>query len=350
MKQWEAYIRKVTPYTAGEQPNEKDMIKLNTNENPYPPSPSVQKKYQELELSQLRLYPDPNSSELVQALEKYHGLDRGQVFVGVGSDDVLSIAFQTFFNSGKPILFPDITYSFYPVWARMYGIPYKTPQLNEKFEIVPSDYAEENGGVIFANPNAPTSIALPLEGIQEMLQYNQDVVVMVDEAYIDFGGQSALSLLRQYENLLVIRTYSKSRSMAGVRIGYAMGHETLIRAMNHVKESVNSYTMSYISISLGAAALPDEEYFQNKITQIISTREHTKKRLEDLGFKVLDSSANFLFVKHSRHSAKMIFHELRKLKIYVRYFEKPRIDQYLRISIGTEEEMGRALEALEQIV
>ena len=224
MKAWEENIRKVVPYIPGEQPQVKDIIQLNTNENPYPPSPGVKKAHEEMEVSRFALYPDPAAKELVTALESYHGLDAGQVFVGVGSDDVLALAFLTFFNSDKPILFPDVTYSFYPVWANVYRIPYECPKLTDDFRICPDDYKKENGGVVIANPNAPTSLALSRDEIEEIIAANQDVIVIVDEAYIDFGGESALSLLPKYENLLVVRTYSKSRSMAGMRIGYAMGH------------------------------------------------------------------------------------------------------------------------------
>ncbi len=251
MKAWEENIRKVVPYVPGEQPQIKDIIKLNTNENPYPPSPGVKKAHEEMEVSRFALYPDPAAKELVTALESYHGLDAGQVFVGVGSDDVLALAFLTFFNSDKPILFPDITYSFYPVWANVYRIPYECPKLTDDFRICPDDYKKENGGVVIANPNAPTSLALSRDEIEEIIATNQDAIVIVDEAYIDYGGESALSLLPKYENLLVVRTYSKSRSMAGMRIGYAMGNKRLIQAMTDVKESINSYTMTRESIVLG---------------------------------------------------------------------------------------------------
>ena len=269
MKAWEENIRKVVPYVPGEQPQVKDIIKLNTNENPYPPSPGVKKAHEEMEVSRFALYPDPAAKELVTALESYHGLDAGQVFVGVGSDDVLALAFLTFFNSDKPILFPDVTYSFYPVWANVYRIPYECPKLTDDFRICPDDYKKENGGVVIANPNAPTSLALSRDEIEEIIAANQDVIVIVDEAYIDFGGESALSLLPKYENLLVVRTYSKSRSMAGMRIGYAMGNKRLIQAMTDVKESINSYTMTRESIALGAASLADEEYFQEKKQMVV---------------------------------------------------------------------------------
>ena len=286
MKAWEENIRKVVPYVPGEQPQVKDIIKLNTNENPYPPSPGVRKAHEEMEVSQFALYPDPAAKELVTALESYHGLDEGQVFVGVGSDDVLALAFLTFFNSDKPILFPDVTYSFYPVWANVYRIPYECPKLTDDFRICPDDYKKENGGVVIANPNAPTSLALSRNEIEEIIATNQDAIVIVDEAYIDYGGESALSLLPKYENLLVVRTYSKSRSMAGMRIGYAMGNPALIQAMKDVKESINSYTMNTESILIGAASLEDEEYLRENIKKVINTRANTKEVLEKLGFDV----------------------------------------------------------------
>ena len=304
---WEENVRKVVPYVAGEQPNRPNMIKLNTNECPYPPAPGVRKAAENMESAALRLYPNSNAQPLVDELAAYYGVKPEQVFVGVGSDDVLSMAFLTFFNSGKPILFPDITYSFYKVWAGLYRIPYECPKLTDDFRICPDDYKKENGGVVIANPNAPTSLALSRDEIEEIIAANQDVIVIVDEAYIDFGGESALSLLPKYENLLVVRTYSKSRSMAGMRIGYAMGNKRLIQAMTDVKESINSYTMTRESIALGAASLADEEYFQEKKQMVVATRERTKEELRRRGFEVLDSSTNFLFAKPNSVDAGWLF-------------------------------------------
>ena len=350
MKAWEENIRKVVPYVPGEQPQVKDIIKLNTNENPYPPSPGVKKAHEEMEVSRFALYPDPAAKELVTALESYHGLDAGQVFVGVGSDDVLALAFLTFFNSDKPILFPDITYSFYPVWANVYRIPYECPKLTDDFRICPDDYKKENGGVVIANPNAPTSLALSRDEIEEIIAANQDAIVIVDEAYIDYGGESALSLLPKYENLLVVRTYSKSRSMAGMRIGYAMGNPALIQAMKDVKESINSYTMNTESILIGAASLEDEEYFQENIKKVMNTRAKTKEELEKLGFDVKESCTNFLFAGHKDVPAKEMFEKLREKGIFVRYFNKPRICDYLRITIGTDEQMECFLKEVKAIL
>lgn len=348
MKAWEKNIRKVVPYTPGEQPKEKDVIKLNTNENPYPPSPKVMAVKQELD--RLRFYPDPEAGDLVEAIAQYHGLNRNQVFVGVGSDDVLAMSFLTFFNSDKPVLFPDITYSFYDVWAELYRIPYVTKALNDSFELVAEDYYEENGGVIFPNPNAPTGLAAELDFVKDILDHNQDVVVIVDEAYVDFGGESALSLIKDYENLLIVRTFSKSRSMAGLRIGYAMGNEALIKALCDVKFSFNSYTMNYPSIVMGTASVKDDVYFRETVDRVVATREWFENELTRLGFIYPKSSSNFVFASHKTIPAKEIFEKAKQEKIYVRYFEKPRISNYLRISIGTDEEMRTFVDFLEKLV
>lgn len=347
MREWEKNVRTVIPYVPGEQPKRKNIIKLNTNENPYPPSPRVAEALAAMTTQRMRKYPDPTADDLVSAIAECYHLSPKQVFVGVGSDDVLAMSFLTFFNSEKPILFPDITYSFYDVWAELFRIPYECQPLNETFEIVKEDYYKENGGVIFPNPNAPTGALLPLETIEEILLHNQDVVVIVDEAYIDFGGKTALELIDRYDNLLVVQTFSKSRSMAGMRIGYAMGNEKLIQYLSDVKYSFNSYTMNETSIVLGTAAVKDQAYFEETTAKIIATRERAKERLAALGFSFMDSKANFLFVTHRTCPAKRLFLALREAGIYVRYFEKPRIDNYLRITIGTDEEMERLYEFLE---
>lgn len=350
MKAWEKNIRRVVPYVPGEQPNRADMIKLNTNENPYPPAPGVQKRMDEFRMGTLRLYPDPESSSLVSVLADYYNVGKDQVFVGVGSDDVLSVAFLTFFSGDKPILFPDITYSFYDVWADVYRIPYERPALDENFRIRREDYYKENGGVVIANPNAPTSIAEPLEFIEDIVAHNPSSIVIVDEAYVDFGGQSALSLLKKYENLVVVQTFSKSRSMAGMRIGYAIGSPALIQAMNDVKYSINSYTMNQTSLAYGVEAVKDDDYFKEITAKIIKTRQWSQEELEKLGFCCLDSASNFLFATHRTLPAKEIFEKLRQKNIFVRYFNKPRIDNYLRITIGTDEQMQKLMEALKGIV
>ncbi len=350
MRAWEKYIRRVEPYVPGEQPKAADVIKLNTNENPYPPTPKVAAAAASFDCDTLRLYPDPCAMDLVAAIAKNYGLSEKQVFVGVGSDDVLALCFLTFFNSDLPVLFPDISYSFYSVWADVYGIPYRTIPLDGNFCIVPQDYRMPNGGIVFPNPNAPTSVYLGLDQVEEIIAANQDSIVIVDEAYIDFGGQSALPLMEKYENLLVVQTFSKSRSMAGLRIGYAMGSPELIQALNDVKFSINSYTMNRTSIVYGIEAVQDREYFEQTVAKIIRTRERTKERLAQLGFTFPDSLSNFLFVTHRTVKAADIFAKLKAKNIYVRYFPKPRIDNYLRITIGTDEQMDRLIEALKQIV
>lgn len=347
MRPWEKYFRKVEPYVPGEQPKFEKMIKLNTNENPYPPSPEVEKVLREVNCDKLKMYPDPTSEVLVRALAERYQVKEDQVFVGVGSDDVLGMAFLTFFGSDKPILFPDITYSFYDVWAELFQIPYERPALDADFRIKKEDYYKENGGVIITNPNAPTSICENLDFLRDILEHNQDVVVIVDEAYIDFGGESALPLLKEYENLLVVQTFSKSRSMAGMRIGYAFGHPALIQAMNDVKYSYNSYTMDYLTLVTGVAALEDEAYFKKNCDKIIVTRQRTMERLRQLGFSFPNSKTNFLFATHKTVPAKELFEALRIEKIFVRYFDKPRIDNYLRITIGTDEEMDALIHFLE---
>ena len=350
MNAWEKNVRKVTPYTPGEQPKVDDVIKLNTNECPYPPSPKVVEALENMNKDKLRLYPDPDATELVDAIAEYYNVNSNQVFVGVGSDDVIGMAFLTFFNSDKHILFTDITYSFYDVWADFFKIKYETKKLDDNFNIKVEDYFEPNGGVIFPNPNAPTSIEISLDSIEEIIKNNQDVVVIVDEAYADFGKVTALDLVNKYNNLLVVRTYSKSRAMAGMRIGYAIGNEALISAMKAVKFSYNSYTMNMPSIVAGMAAIKDDKYFKEIVGKIIKTRENAKEKLADLGFEFADSQANFIFAKHKNVSAKTIFEKLKEKKIYVRYFNKPRIDNYLRITIGTDDEMDRLFKALEEIV
>ena len=350
---WEDNVRKVVPYTPGEQPKIKNIIKLNTNENPYPPAPGVKKVLEEMEVSDFRKYPDPTCDELVTAIADFYKLDKENVFVGVGSDDVLAMAFLTFFNSKDPekkVLFPDITYSFYDVWADLFRIPFRQVPLNEDFTITPSDYFAENGGIVIANPNAPTGVLLPLDQIEEIVKRNPDVVVIVDEAYIDFGGESALPLIDKYENLLVVQTFSKSRSMAGMRIGYAFGCKKIIKYLLDAKFSFNSYTMNMPALSLGAAAVKDKEYFEECRKKVIATRERVKLLLTELGFTFGDSKTNFIFAKHKEKHGKEIFDYLRQNGIVVRRFDLPRISEYLRISIGTDEEMDRLISVLKEIL
>lgn len=339
MKKWEKNIRKVVPYVPGEQPHVENMIKLNTNENPYPPAPGVQKKMKDMDADLFRMYPDPACSLLVNEIADFYGVDKDQVFVGVGSDDVLAMSFMTFFNGTQPILFPDITYSFYDVWADMLGISYEVQPLDEKFCIRKEDYYKPNGGIVFPNPNAPTGVAMAVENIEDIVKHNQDSIVIIDEAYVDFGAESALPLIRKYDNLMIVQTFSKSRSMAGMRIGFAMADAGLIRYLNDVKYSFNSYTMSQAALELGAEAVRDRTYFEETLAKIISTRERTKKELAGLGFVFPDSRSNFIFASHRSCPAKELFEALRKEHIYVRYFDKPRINNYLRITIGTDRQM-----------
>ena len=350
MAAWETNVRKVIPYTPGEQPNCLDIIKLNTNENPYPPAPGVTRILREMDAECLRKYPDPTADALVSALSEYYHVPKEQIFVGVGSDDVLAMSFLTFFNGEKPILFPDITYSFYDVWAELYRIPYERQPLDDGFEICTEDYLRPCGGIVIPNPNAPTGAEKDLAELERIIAANPDVIVIIDEAYIDFGGESAVSLIPKYGNLLVVQTFSKSRSLAGMRIGYAFGSEKLIRYLNDAKYSFNSYTMNTVTIAMGVEAVKDDAYFQETIKKVIATREWTKEELRRLGFVFQDSRSNFIFASHPDHPAKEIFEALKKQGIYVRYFEKPRIDNYLRISIGTDEEMKTLVSFLKQYV
>ena len=347
---WEENVRKVVPYTPGEQPKNKDVIKLNTNENPYPPSPKVQRAIEEMELEKMRLYPAfPEQTKLAEALASYYRSGNERIFIGDGSDDVLSLAFMTFFQSGKPVLFPDVTYSFYDVWADLYRVPYETRALDEYFRIKPEDYMQPNGGVIFPNPNAPTGVLMGVDEVEKIVAANRDVVVIVDEAYIDFGGISCLPLIDKYDNLLVVQTFSKSRSMAGMRIGYAMGSPELIKYINDVKYSVNSYTMNYAALQLGVEAVEDTAYFNECCGKIIRTRERAEAELARLGFTFPKSFGNFIFASHNRVPAQEIFKRLKQNDIYVRYWNKERINNYMRITIGTDEQMEALYRALEKI-
>ena len=298
--------------------------------------------------AKLAVYPDANAKALKTVLAEREGLKPSQVFLGNGSDDVLALAFQSFFCSGEPILYPDITYSFYPVWCDLLRIPYETVPLDESFCINLRDYDKPNGGVILPNPNAPTGLLLSLENVEDIIRHNQDVVVIVDEAYIDFGGKSALELTAKYENLLVVQTFSKSRSMAGMRIGFSIGHPDLIKALNDVKYSYNSYTMNMPSLILGTETVKDDAYFRETVQKIIDTREWSKTRLTELGFTFPDSMSNFIFASHNRVPAKELFEALKQQQIYVRYFDQPRLSNYLRISIGTREEMEELFAFLEK--
>lgn len=349
MKAFEKNIRTVEPYVPGEQPQHK-VIKLNTNENPYPPAPKVEEILRTMDADRLRLYPDPTASVLVNALAKQYEVKPEQVFVGVGSDDVLSLCFLTFFNSEKPILFPDITYSFYKVWAELYRIPYECPKVDERFRIRREDYYRENGGIIFPNPNAPTAIYENLEFVEDILMHNPEVIVIVDEAYIDFAGESALQLIDKYDNLIVVQTFSKARSMAGMRIGYAISNEKLIRYLNDVKYSFNSYTMNQTALLCGVETVQDQAYFEENIRKLKDTREWTKEQLSELGFHYTGADANFIFVTHPVCDAKQLFEALKKEGIYVRFWGSERIEQYLRITIGTQKEMETLISFLKNYI
>ena len=351
MREWEKNVRKVVPYVPGEQPKLLDVIKLNTNENPYPPAPGVEKVLREFDVDTLRLYPDPLVSDLVKAIADFYGLNENQVFTGVGSDDVLAMIFMTFFNSEKPLIFPNITYSFYDVWADMLRIPYETIALDDDFRIKPEDYYRENGGVIFPNPNAPTGELLSLDMVEDIIKHNSDVIVVVDEAYIDFGGVSALPLIEKYDNVIVVQTFSKSRSLAGSRVGYAMANPVLIKYLNDVKYSFNSYTMDRITIAAATAAVKDRDYFAETTAKVIKTREWTKNELAGLGFEFGDSKSNFIFARHPKMSGQALFEKLKAEQVFVRHFSKPeRIADYLRISIGTDQQMQKLISILERIL
>lgn len=343
---WSNRIRNLIPYTPGEQPKERQFIKLNTNENPYPPSPRALEAVRQCVDGSLRLYPDPECSVLRTALARHYGLKESQVFVGNGSDEVLAFAFQAFFGVGDTIAFPDITYSFYPVYANMFGIHCKIVPLNDDFSIPVDALTGGHQGIVIANPNAPTGMELSRKELRRLLEGNRDVVVIVDEAYVDFGGESALPLLEEYPNLLVVQTMSKSRSLAGMRIGFAFGSENLIQAVNCVKNSINSYTLDRIAIAAGTAAVEDDAYFRECCGRVVKTRDRVAAGLRKLGFVVLPSKSNFLFASHPQMSAQTLFVRLREEGILVRYFNQPRIDNFLRISIGTDQEMDRFLEVV----
>ena len=349
-KFWSPFVKDLVPYVPGEQPKLAKLVKLNTNENPYGPSPKAIAAMQAELNDSLRLYPDPNSDRLKQAVADYYGVSAAQVFVGNGSDEVLAHAFHGLFQHGKPLLFPDVTYSFYPVYCGLYGIPFETVALDEQFQIRVEDYARPNGGIIFPNPNAPTGCALGLAAIERLLQANPDTVVLVDEAYIDFGGETAISLVGRYPNLLVSQTLSKSRSLAGLRVGIAVGHPDLIEALERIKNSFNSYPLDRMAIAGAAAAFDDRAYFEQTCQQVIASREAVVAGLTALGFEVLPSKANFVFARHPGKDAAGLAAGLREQGVIVRHFKQARIAQFLRITIGTPEQNQALLEALKPLV
>jgi histidinol-phosphate aminotransferase len=349
-REWTKNLRNIEPYVPGEQSKDKDIVKINANENPYPPSPKAAEVLKSFDTNKLRFYPSANSTKLKEAIAKYYKVDVSNVFVGNGSDDVLAVAFQSFFNSEKPIVYPDLTYSFYPVWCSLFGIKYKNYPVGDDFRINPEDYKEKNGGVVISNPNAPTSLGEGLDFVEKILNYNQDSVVIIDEAYVDFGGTSSIPLIDKYENLLVTGTFSKSRSLAGLRIGFAIGSKALIDVMEAVKNSYNSYTVDSLSIEMGAASIEDDEYFKSTCKKVIKTRERVTLELKKLGFDVLDSQTNFIFATHNKHNMKSLFEYLKTQKVFIRYFSLPRIENYVRITIGTNEEMDIFLEKTKEFI
>ncbi|MDE6864524.1 MAG: histidinol-phosphate transaminase [Eubacterium sp.] len=345
-KLWTENLRDIEPYVPGEQSSDKEIIKLNANENPYSPSPKALETMKKFNIDELKKYPNANATPLKQALADYYNVDIKNVFVGNGSDDVIAIAFQALFNSDLPVVYPDLTYSFYPVWCRLFNIPFKTYPVNHDFRINPDDYREKNGGVVIPNPNAPTSIGEGADFVKKIMEYNQDSVVIIDEAYVDFGGVSSIPLIREYENLLVTGTFSKSRSLAGLRIGFAIGSERLVSVLEAVKNSYNSYTVDSLSIEIGRASVLDDEYFKDTCRKIVNTRQRVTKELRTLGFRMPDSSANFLFVTHDKLSMKEMFEYLKEKKVFIRYFAVPRIDNYVRITVGTDDEMDVLLKEI----
>ena len=347
---WSKIVHQLTPYVPGEQPKADDLIKLNTNENPYPPSPQAINAMQQACSEGLKLYPDPDSNMLKQSIADYYKLEVNQVFVGNGSDEVLAHTFQALLKHDKPLLFPDISYSFYPVYCKLYDIAYKTIPLNDDFEINTDDYHQDCGGIIFPNPNAPTGIALALPAIEKMLQHNPNTVVVVDEAYIDFGGESAVPLISTYPNLLVVQTLSKSRSLAGLRVGFALGHPDLIEALIRIKDSFNSYPLDTLATVGASAAIQDTTYFEHVCQKVIRTRNTLSTDLKKLGFHVLPSAANFVFASHTEHQASNLAQALREQNIIVRHFKAPRIENFLRITVGTDAQCEQLIQSLSTII
>lgn len=347
---WSDVVKTLTPYVPGEQPRLERLVKLNTNESPYPPSPMVFEAIRDISEDALRLYPDPESVGLRRALAERNGLQLEQVFVGNGSDEVIALAFVALLNHSLPLYFPDVSYSFYPVWAGLFEIAYNTVPVSRDFTIDPATYPEKNGGIIIPNPNAPTGIVMSLSSIRSLLQRSKESVVVIDEAYIDFGGESAVQLIEEFDNLLVVQTLSKSRALAGLRVGFALGHEALIAGLSRVKNSFNSYPLDVIAQHAAMASIEDEDYFRSSCQRVVNSREKLCGEMAVLGFEVLPSGANFIFATHSQHPARELFSQLRDRGIIVRYFDKPRIEDYLRISIGTDEDNTALVSALQELL
>jgi len=349
-KYWSELTKKLVPYVPGEQPKDKKYIKLNTNECPYPPSPKVLEAIKNAANADLRLYPAPECDDLRKTIADFYGIKMEEVYIGNGSDEILAFAFQAFFNPGEKVLFPDITYSFYPVYCELYNIDYETIPLDEDFNVPTQMFLRENGGIIISNPKAPTAKYMSLDEIKTILDYNSEKVVIIDEAYIDFGGESAVGLIKDYPNLLVAQTLSKSRSLAGLRVGLVIGNKELIDGIIRVKNSFNSYTIDRLAMVGAIEAFKDTEYFEDIRQKVINTREWVSKELREMGFVVLDSKANFVFISNDKVDAETIFKSLKEKGILVRYFKKPRIDNFLRVSIGTDEEMREFVAALREII
>ncbi|WP_027849768.1 histidinol-phosphate transaminase [Marinospirillum minutulum] len=347
---WSPLVHQLTPYVPGEQPKIPNLTKLNTNESPYGPSPKVYEAIKQATNDTLRLYPDPQAQDLKQALADYTGLPANHIFVGNGSDEVLALAYQALLKQDKPLLFPDISYSFYPVYCKMYQVDYEQLPLDENFKINLADYQRPNGGIIFPNPNAPTGIALPLGEIRQLLDNNPDSVVLVDEAYVDFGTESAVSLVKDYPNLLVTQTFSKSWALAGLRVGFAVGQPELIEALIRVKDSFNSYPLDRLALAGAKAAVEDQDYFKSTCNKVITSREKLTQALSQLGFEVLPSSANFVFARHPQHEGAWLAQKLRKKALLVRHFNQPRISSFLRITLGTEEQNTLLIQLLTELV
>ena len=347
---WSDVVKGLKPYVPGEQPKLANLVKLNTNENPYGPSPHVLEAIRAATGESLKLYPDPNAEQLKLAIAKYHAVDSSNVFVGNGSDEVLAHVFLALLKQAQPILFPDISYSFYPVYCGLYQVAYETIPLASDFSIQVGAYTRPNGGIIFPNPNAPTGCLVPLAEIERLLQSNRDSVVVIDEAYVDFGGESAIPLTVSYPNLLVVQTLSKSRSLAGLRVGFAVGDADLIEALERVKNSFNSYPLDRLAIAGAVAAFEDRAYFEQTCQAVVATREKLSGELQAFGFEVLPSQANFIFVHHPQRDAQELALALRQRSIIVRHFKLPRIEQFLRITVGTDEQCAALVAALKEII
>lgn len=349
-KYWNDKVKEIEPYVPGEQPKDKKYIKLNTNENPYPPSNRVLDVMKNAVNGDLKLYPDPTCSDLISEVAKYYNLNNDEIFIGNGSDEILAFSFMTFFSKDKQILFPDVSYTFYKVYAELFNLDYRLVRLDENFDIPLEELKEKNGGVVIPNPNAPTGKYIDTEKLKKLVEANKDSVIIIDEAYVDFGGESMVKFIKDYDNLLVIQTLSKSRSLAGLRVGFALGHRDLIEGLNRIKNSINSYTIDRVALAGAKEAIREQEYFEEITKKIINTRERVVEDLENLGFYVLESKANFVFARHNKVPGKYLYESLKEHGVLVRYFNKERIDNFLRITIGTDEEMDILLEKLKVIL